>query len=283
MVYPRPRGGTGIGFWTPPDDRGLSPPTRGNPKPRERRTRTRGSIPAHAGEPFAWLRLKRGRRVYPRPRGGTKTGRLDPKSGRGLSPPTRGNRGEGRRAEGARRSIPAHAGEPLTSAKLTRWARVYPRPRGGTSNASYSSTARTGLSPPTRGNREPNREAAAQQGSIPAHAGEPAWAVRIPRRRWVYPRPRGGTHSRSYRRADTGGLSPPTRGNPPTPDGWRRGLGSIPAHAGEPYPAVRIPQSVWVYPRPRGGTPANSSPKVKRKGLSPPTRGNPARPRGRRP
>ena len=124
-----------------------------------------------------------------------------------------------------------------------------------------------GLSPPTRGNRDgsvtyPHVDL---PWSIPAHAGEPACI----------------THLAELR-------------------GW---LGSIPAHAGEPsgrnggptngkssvYPRPRGGTVVTrrrpfdplhkVYPRPRGGTPPCQSMLVasSRRGLSPPTRGNPAR------
>ena len=70
------------------------------------------------------------------------------------------------------------------------------------------------------------------------------------------------------------GLSPPTRGNrnvlPKKPSSRR----SIPAHAGEPYPAHRRLPHRRVYPRPRGGTMRATISAGVSKGLSPPTRGN---------
>ena len=54
-------------------------------------------------------------------------------------------------------------------------------------------------------------------------------------KRWVYPRPRGGTGSPKPYLVDKVGLSPPTRGNLRDVGvalGRRR---SIPAHAGEPW------------------------------------------------
>ena len=90
-VYPRPRGGTiaatnaaRIGF-------GLSPPTRGNLWRSAARLKRERSIPAHAGEPARDSQERRPPRVYPRPRGGTSFCPRFPFSGRGLSPPTRGN------------------------------------------------------------------------------------------------------------------------------------------------------------------------------------------------
>ena len=74
---------------------------------------TRGSIPAHAGEPTVDWSAGDRRGVYPRPRGGTRLGDAIKDGGNGLSPPTRGNLCAPRSANSKRRSIPAHAGEPL--------------------------------------------------------------------------------------------------------------------------------------------------------------------------
>ena len=78
-------------------------------------------------------------------------------------------------------------------------------------------------------------------GSIPAHAGEPARPhfLRVVKR--VYPRPRGGTVHIQRRRDCDNGLSPPTRGNPAAERAFLRSIGSIPAHAGEPFaPLARL-------------------------------------------
>ena len=50
----------------------------------------------------------------------------------GLSPPTRGNHRAVAARKPARRSIPAHAGEPDDETSGLDLAEVYPRPRGGT-------------------------------------------------------------------------------------------------------------------------------------------------------
>ena len=111
-VYPRPRGGTQRIPEQPAADGGLSPPTRGNPTSSAKTSVASGSIPAHAGEP-ALDHIRRGRAaVYPRPRGGTIEKGGTNTLGRGLSPPTRGNRRQPARLSTPARSIPAHAGEP---------------------------------------------------------------------------------------------------------------------------------------------------------------------------
>ena len=172
-VYPRPRGGTSPRPNAPTSAGGLSPPTRGNQTASGSRPFARRSIPAHAGEPAASSSSMRARRVYPRPRGGTRVRALSHSPPRGLSPPTRGNRALHRPPDVPRRSIPAHAGEPVRPPSPSATARVYPRPRGGTREIARIIRARDGLSPPTRGNPDGFAVSALLDRSIPAHAGEP--------------------------------------------------------------------------------------------------------------
>ena len=213
-VYPRPRGGTAHERLRRAGYLGLSPPTRGNRTHASDISYRRWSIPAHAGEPAASLANPRNRRVYPRPRGGTIG--LIPRVVRlhGLSPPTRGNHVVDRDAPASARSIPAHAGEPTGLFAVLARNGVYPRPRGGTAFTAQSMALLGGLSPPTRGNHPRSPQTAHDEGSIPAHAGEPNAAYEI----------------------DVGadGLSPPTRGNPAMLVIFSPATRSIPAHAGEP-------------------------------------------------
>ncbi len=112
-VYPRPRGGADLSGPLPLCRGGLSPPTRGShPATTPGRPRS-GSIPAHAGEPSGSDVLWDVTAVYPRPRGGASVNAADPSSAVGLSPPTRGSPGQALEVPTRRRSIPAHAGEPL--------------------------------------------------------------------------------------------------------------------------------------------------------------------------
>ena len=295
-VYPRPRGGTALTAVKAFGRQGLSPPTRGNRGRRERQVTSHGlspptrgnlriedgtswrigSIPAHAGEPrIDWL-IPLSPSVYPRPRGGTESPAdalaiLD-----GLSPPTRGNHSGRSDSSKSLRSIPAHAGEPLTVVCHISLVQVYPRPRGGTADRRERQVTSHGLSPPTRGNRTAGRRRMTSRRSIPAHAGEPyptPIAFASPR---VYPRPRGGTREPEPDSALVRGLSPPTRGNPLFVAVVPIRPRSIPAHAGEPVVRCRRAYPPAVYPRPRGGTPQLWRLGVYVPGLSPPTRGNPA-------
>ena len=93
----------------------------------------------------------------------------------------------------------------------------------------------------------------------------------------VYPRPRGGTRTPVNIRSTKLGLSPPTRGNPFAFSAQAMRSRSIPAHAGEPARERYKARRPEVYPRPRGGTHLSSVSIFSSRGLSPPTRGNPAR------
>ena len=152
-VYPRPRGGTAVTGIVAALANGLSPPTRGNQTQLPSVILLRRSIPAHAGEPPLTISCHIGSKVYPRPRGGTRSSQSSAASAWGLSPPTRGN---------PRR--------PLCDLPPVR-----------------------GLSPPTRGNLYLQCTPRPQNRSIPAHAGEPDWFFSHLEGDAVYPRPRGGT------------------------------------------------------------------------------------------
>ena len=234
-----------------------------------------GSIPAHAGEPGR-LRLNvLTLEVYPRPRGGTETPERARTSPPGLSPPTRGNRIDVDVHGQADGSIPAHAGEPHQRRQNRDRIGVYPRPRGGTSRSARATSMDAGLSPPTRGNLVRIAQKRGKRRSIPAHAGEPDRRRRRPRGNTVYPRPRGGTRRRTNEGCRRRGLSPPTRGNQIRFRTAQAVAGSIPAHAGEPMVSECVKGRHKVYPRPRGGTRGTLTLANLRRGLSPPTRGNP--------
>ena len=70
--------------------------------------------------------------VYPRVCGGTPQLVRNTVSGIGLSPRVRGNRLTGTQPSSDQRSIPACAGEPSVSSRVTPGFRVYPRVCGGT-------------------------------------------------------------------------------------------------------------------------------------------------------
>ena len=176
---------------------GLSPHTRGNPLARIEVSPHTGSIPAHAGEPQSFQWTTHSKWVYPRTRGGTIRSWAAKPAAVGLSPHTRGTSAMRRRrahvqglsphtrgnprsvvcCQGRKRSIPAHAGEPIDRHQTRRHIAVYPCTRGGTSRNASPIQSFRGLSPHTRGNPPLIAPPAIPLGSIPAHAGEP-WSCR---------------------------------------------------------------------------------------------------------
>ncbi len=110
-----------------------------------------------------------------------------------------------------------------------------------------------GLSPLVRGKPNISFISSMEIGSIPACAGEtPAkWSSRRAAR--VYPRLCGGNFDTIIVDEAQSGLSPLVRGKLLCLWAFRRGLGSIPACAGETEAAYRGHLPTGVYPRLCGG------------------------------
>ena len=212
--------------------------------------------------------------VYPRLCGGTLFSVRLPIQAAGLSPPVRGNPKPGRIFIDASGSIPACAGEPLSSGTPSAPPPVYPRLCGGTATQAFYQPLIFGLSPPVRGNRVYEIQPGAKHGSIPACAGEPGINITTEADKAVYPRLCGGTGQGAGRTGICRGLSPPVRGNPPPVAGGRGSQRSIPACAGEPANFRRSALAASVYPRLCGGTVLGCLCVVIYPGLSPPVRGN---------
>ena len=199
----------------------------------------------------------------------------------GLSPRVRGNlagRPGAHRPEG---SIPACAGEPRRDLAKTKSRAVYPRVCGGTLDMAITPVGGRGLSPRVRGNQNDGTGGGARPRSIPACAGEPSEPAASPGTSGVYPRVCGGTGLAATTRSNWLGLSPRVRGNPYTAGPGLPWGGSIPACAGEPFPAVRSEAPTRVYPRVCGGTERPGEPGHRVTGLSPRVRGNRERRTGR--
>ena len=172
-VYPRVCGGTMMVYTFTGFTQGLSPRVRGNHGGTSRRGRTRGSIPACAGEPPPRKAGGHQLKVYPRVCGGTTRPSGLQNCRKGLSPRVRGNPVHGVVDGGDPGSIPACAGEPDRSGSPPGGCRVYPRVCGGTRTLLSSARPVHGLSPRVRGNPCWKQGRDGLQGSIPACAGEP--------------------------------------------------------------------------------------------------------------
>ena len=273
-VYPRVCGGTPAALHPVADVAGLSPRVRGNPRPTNRPTNWRRSIPACAGEPVQGNRRGVESGVYPRVCGGTRSAAAILAARAGLSPRVRGNHRGPVLLVQAGRSFPACAGEPRRESRLPGRCPVYPRVCGGTRHGQPGGGGVRGLSPRVRGNRRDRRLIMFLYRSIPACAGEPRDAIPLSVVPRVYPRVCGGTPVHLHPLYEQEGLSPRVRGNRrgcPSRRRWRR---SIPACAGEPRGGGTGPYFGGVYPRVCGGTPSASSPRLYGAGLSPRVRGN---------
>ena len=233
-VYPRVCGGTAVVRSNPARQPGLSPRMRGNPEQPHRLGRVRGSIPTYAGEPFRWPLAWCTSKVYPRVCGGTVARPSPTGYAAGLSPRMRGNLQPGNGHPHHSRSIPAYAGEPSCRRRPQTARAVYPRVCGGTTVWRVLHAGRHGLSPRMRGNPLDRIATAAEGGSIPAYAGEPAVPVPPIQAVTVYPRVCGGTDERVSDIACSDGLSPRMRGNRFRPVSALAAARSIPAYAGEP-------------------------------------------------
>ena len=223
-LSPRMRGNRGGSARVRPSS-GLSPRMRGNPDGTK-------SLQHHCSG------LSPCTGVYPRACGGTGPVRtVDHSRTQGLSPRMRGNRDLQAGSAFARRlgSIPAHAGEPPAIVSCPSFPGSIPAHAGEPFALRSPTSSVTGLSPRMRGNRRHSTPTTWSLGGLsPRMRGNlRQLGNRRPVIGRVYPRACGGTDALVRLRPDAGGLSPRMRGNPHSSAG-DGGMGSIPAHAGEP-------------------------------------------------
>ena len=169
-------GGTALDLTAANTAEGLSPRGRGNQ--------------AHLD--FS-LEQASGVTVYPRVGGGTFLVSVNVCPIGGLSPRGRGNHGVTTLSRRGVGSIPAWAGEPVTTLLIIVLEAVYPRVGGGTAHPFNQGWILQGLSPRGRGNLLHLVPQARPLRSIPAWAGEPAIPALGNRVYAVYPRVGGGT------------------------------------------------------------------------------------------
>ena len=131
----------------------------------------------------------------------------------GLSPLARGNPHSTKKYGHPHGTIPARAGEPVTS--TLDWTNTgdYPRSRGGTGPTSADVRGTMGLSPLARGNLLISMHTLAVCGTIPARAGEPVPDSFQNLSPTDYPRSRGGPWQTTRTKQAIWGLSPLARGN----------------------------------------------------------------------
>ena len=150
-VYPRVCGGSSQAPERRTGARGLSPRVRGIQQKGIAKGAALRSIPACAGDPFAFGASCRLNAVYPRVCGGSSGFHPAPCQVRGLSPRVRGILRAGRCERPATRSIPACAGDPIAWSAYLASSPVYPRVCGGSHHPLVCRALRQGLSPRVRG------------------------------------------------------------------------------------------------------------------------------------
>ena len=111
--------------------------------------------------------------VYPRTHGETKHQWTAHRQSYGLSPYTRGNHTASQQVLLESGSIPVHTGKPVAVVSPDDKVTVYPRTHGETNMQRKRVSITEGLSPYTRGNRNPVSHKQVAFGSIPVHTGKP--------------------------------------------------------------------------------------------------------------
>ena len=150
-VHPRVGGGALDGAALAIQDGGPSPRGRGSLQRRCPEGYASGSIPAWAGEPRKESPPLCVTRVHPRVGGGADQERALGLAREGPSPRGRGSRHHHRLASRPVGSIPAWAGEPLSSASAPWEKSVHPRVGGGARHAVHRGRYAPGPSPRGRG------------------------------------------------------------------------------------------------------------------------------------
>ncbi len=252
---------------------GRSPRGRGRRWRPAWRRRSRGSIPAWAGETQVGDVYSGGQEVDPRVGGGDGARLMAMTPADGRSPRGRGRRCEVPHVLQSRWSIPAWAGETQAAHCSPVQCRVDPRVGGGDGLNRDGRSADVGRSPRGRGRRGLGVALQGVRGSIPAWAGETAVTNLRAQFVEVDPRVGGGDRGGVVRCPPWCGRSPRGRGRRPGAPLRRPDLRSIPAWAGE---TVAVPVHVTansVDPRVGGGDPGGAYGHAAVMGRSPRGRG----------
>ncbi len=149
--HPRMRGERRLGAFVLNVDRGSSPHARGTRQPLDGGGRRQRIIPACAGNAPRWQRSRSSRADHPRMRGERSVSRRYHASSPGSSPHARGTPVGVDDDAGAKRIIPACAGNAIQSPALAIMRPDHPRMRGERGCGSGSGRLYRGSSPHARG------------------------------------------------------------------------------------------------------------------------------------
>ena len=216
--------------------------------------------------------------VDPRGCGGASTTPPAAPKPRGRSPRVRGSRRCGPGGGGGAGSIPAGAGEPRARPGRSPSRGVDPRGCGGARSRAITILPKRGRSPRVRGSQVRPPQQPHQRGSIPAGAGEPIPPARYCAKERVDPRGCGGAVAKHIIPSHDKGRSPRVRGSRRLIEQKLRGIGSIPAGAGEPRKGSTRRFNGGVDPRGCGGATRERRDHEEVWGRSPRVRGSLGRP-----
>ena len=230
---PRWRGGDGRLRRPARRRRGRSPLARGRHSVSFSSNPLSGTIPAGAGETGKWAATRHSQKDDPRWRGGDQGRAREAELAYGRSPLARGRPRGWPRPGDADGTIPAGAGETMSSWSSSGRLGDDPRWRGGDRGISQVPQEGRGRSPLARG-RPPSRlETARSMRTIPAGAGETMSSWSSSGRLGDDPRWRGGDDDGPTGRRFITGRSPLARGRRIDPNRCCSAVGTIPACAGE--------------------------------------------------
>ncbi len=192
---------------------GRSPRVRGSPCASRRARRSRGSIPACAGQPSRPGRDRDRPRVDPRVCGAADGRTRVDRAKLGRSPRVRGSLAPEKKKIAGLGSIPACAGQPKCRRHASWWIWVDPRVCGAAQPGRRRAAAPTGRSPRVRGSPERLLARLTAMGSIPACAGQPCASSTSAARTRVDPRVCGAAGREPTVIVTSGGRSPRVRGS----------------------------------------------------------------------
>ena len=230
-------------------------------------------IPAHAGQTDGRFRWEQGDADHPRACGANERPTVLCRFIRGSSPRMRGKRSAAHRSAGARRIIPAHAGQTPPRMSVTLTPADHPRACGANTNQSQRNKQQHGSSPRMRGKPAPLSLGLWWTGIIPAHAGQTPMLVagNIPAE--DHPRACGANTNPEQITDGAQGSSPRMRGKPLCDKKQVGAVRIIPAHAGQTSACGSISSFMSDHPRACGANILSAVTALATRGSSPRMRG----------
>ncbi len=211
---------------------GSSPRPRGTHGRRRQHHQPRRLIPAPAGNTILWGLGDAPHAAHPRARGEHIGAVFRGRPCHGSSPRPRGTPHQPTHEHGARRLIPAPAGNTVAAASQLATKAAHPRARGEHGYSQIVANYVGGSSPRPRGTQRNIRSVAGLHRLIPAPAGNTPCHLALPLGGPAHPRARGEHGRNTAVPRLSSGSSPRPRGTPLPCCKGRRRLRLIPAPAG---------------------------------------------------